>query len=73
MRLEPTDKFWVVTKATDRSILVDIMFQADLRSLALTFRGSLDPATILLLTDDREAAHDRAVSELQLKGDPNAR
>jgi hypothetical protein len=70
-RITSIDPFWIVTKATPRSELADILFQTTLTALALQYRGGLDPATILLMTDDREAAHDRAVSELQRAGVPH--
>ena len=67
MRLTYNDTFWIVTEATKQSELADVLCQADFSSLALMFRGGLSPASILLMTDDRDAAHDRAVSELQCR------
>ena len=73
MHITNTDKFWVVTKATPVSTLVDVLCETDLSGLALQIRGGLSPASILLLTDNRESARDRAVSELQTKGATHAR
>ena len=65
MRITTTDKFWIVMKASDPRELADVLFETHLHGLANQFRGGLLPSEILLLTDDRDAAHDLAVSELQ--------
>lgn len=60
MHLTNTDKFWIVTKATGSSTIDDVLFFTNLGQLALQFRGGLDASTILLMTDDRDAAKDQA-------------
>jgi hypothetical protein len=68
MHITAADKFWLVLKANANSTIDDVLFSTNLGQLALQFWGGLDPTTILLATDDRAAAHDRAVSELQRRG-----
>lgn len=47
-----TLKFWIVTKPTEHSTVLDICFNTDAKGLILQGRGGLDPEDILLTTSD---------------------
>jgi len=49
-------KFYVVTKPTKDSELIDILFDADVFSFALQVRGGLKKSDVLLITHDKAKA-----------------
>ncbi len=50
------DKFWIVTRPTNTSILQDIAFETDVVRLALQMKGGLGPGEIeAAFTEQREA------------------
>ena len=51
------EKFWVVTLPKPESVLEDILFETDIKGLALQFRGGLREEDIhAVFTDKPEAA-----------------
>ena len=58
-----TTDFWVVTKPTELSMVVDICFETDLAGLQRQFAGGLDAKDILGIWLDRYAA-ERAAQRL---------
>ena len=53
-------KFWVVTTPSDDSILVDILFEANIGKLMIQARGGLDPDDILMVTKNKKRAEQYA-------------
>jgi len=45
--MSKVQKFWVVTKPTKRSTLVDILFSADMKRMELQFKGGLSGIEII--------------------------
>lgn len=45
--MSKVQKFWVVTKPTKRSTLVDILFSADMKRMELQFKGGLSGSEII--------------------------
>jgi hypothetical protein len=45
--MSKVQKFWVVTKPTKRSTLVDILFSADMKRMELVFKGGLSGSEII--------------------------
>lgn len=54
--MDEIGKFWVVTKPTKHSILIDIMFEADVPYMMNQCRGGLNESKISLLTYDKNKA-----------------
>ena len=53
-------KFWVVTRPTKQSALVDIVSQSDLSDLDLRFKGGLSPGDVVGLFIEERAANNMA-------------
>lgn len=45
--MSKVQNFWVVTKPTKRSTLVDILFNADMKRMELQFKGGLSASEII--------------------------
>lgn len=45
--MSKVQKFWVVTKPTKRSTLVDILFSADMKRMELQLKGGLSGSEII--------------------------
>ena len=45
--MSKVQNFWVVTKPTIRSTLVDILFSADMKRMELQFKGGLSGSEII--------------------------
>ncbi len=45
--MSKVQKFWVVTKPTKSSTLVDILFSADMKRMELQFKGGLSGSEII--------------------------
>ena len=45
--MSKVQNFWVVTKPTKRSTLVDILFRADMKRMELQFKGGLSGSEII--------------------------
>ena len=63
-----TDTIYLALRASSTSTIQDVFVETNLHGLALMIRGGLSATDIIILSDDRNATHDRAVSELQLRG-----
>jgi hypothetical protein len=63
-----TDTIYLALRASSTSTIQDVFVETNLHGLALMIRGGLSATDIIILSDDRDATHDRAVSELQLRG-----
>ena len=45
--MSKVQNFWVVTKPTKRSTLIDILFSADMKRMELQFKGGLSGSEII--------------------------
>lgn len=54
------DKFWVVTLPKPESVMDDILFETDIKGLALQFRGGLREEEIHAMFMEREPASKEA-------------
>ena len=45
--MSKVSKFWVVTKPTKQSVLIDILFNADMKRMELQFKGGLSNKEII--------------------------
>ena len=66
--ITPNDALFVALHAKRQSTIADVFCETNLAGLAAMIRGGLLASDIILISDDRDATHDRAVSELQLRG-----
>ena len=64
-----TLKFWIVTKPTKHSTVLDICFKTDAQGLILQARGGLDPEDILLTTLDELHALTFALDAIRAEDD----
>jgi hypothetical protein len=46
--MSKVQNFWVVTKPTKRSTLIDILFSADMKRMELRFKGGLSGSEIIV-------------------------
>ena len=54
--MSKVSKFWVVTKPTKQSLLIDILFNADMKRMELQFKGWLSSKEIIgIFTTKNEA------------------
>ena len=54
--MSKVSKFWVVTKPTKQSVLIDILFNADMKRMELQFKGGLSNKEIIgIFTTQNEA------------------
>jgi len=54
--MSKVSKFWVVTKPTKKSELIDILFHADMKRMELQFKGGLSGKKIIgIFTTKNEA------------------
>jgi hypothetical protein len=58
------DKFWVVTLPKLESVLEDVLFETDIKGLALQFRGGLREDDIHAVFTDKELASKEAAKVL---------
>lgn len=61
MRIE---KFWVITLPKPESVMEDILFETDIKGLALQFRGGLREEEIHAVFTDNEPAAKEATKVL---------
>jgi len=54
------EKFWIVTLPKAESVLEDILFETDIKGLALQFRGGLREEDIHAVFTEKEAASKEA-------------
>ncbi|OFX31050.1 MAG: hypothetical protein A2X08_18290 [Bacteroidetes bacterium GWA2_32_17] len=54
--MSKVSKFWVVTKPTKQSVLIDILFNADMKRMEFQFKGGLSSKEIIgIFTTKNEA------------------
>ena len=54
--MSKVSKFWVVTKPTKQSVLIDILFNADMKRMELQFKGGLSNKEIIGIFTTRNEA-----------------
>jgi hypothetical protein len=54
--MSKVSKFWVVTKPTKKSELIDILFHADMKRMELQFKGGLSGKEIIGIFTTRNEA-----------------
>ena len=69
-------KFWVVTKPSEQSCLIDILFESTINGMANQYRGGLKEDEVLMFTHSKERAERMAkmqvAYEFDLDGSPSS-
>jgi hypothetical protein len=63
--------FWVVTKPTGVSILIDILFETTIKEIMIQCRGGLETGDIIMMTKDENKAKEVAKKLLEQRGNTN--